>query len=313
MATSAKAKLRTLRFQLAVKPHRDVLYQYLEEKRNSLIQEAVLVTLYRKWSSRPPYGLVEIGIATYDRRSVNCGFSCPPGPHAKDLLREVWSMHLRIRSNAHLPSADACPDTFHFGTSVFVSHEEALDLLYQVWHQPIDEMNLEKGYRPIICLTFGNNDGLGKVRYTDLNFVPMNMDTTIAVLDAQNIAVQSKITSKADAPIEYILPIFTMTPCDVGNAGNAATYITIIAFISVLRDQLYGAESNPRAKPGQKGVSASNCEHMAAKCSNTDLECDKCLNSMAKWRQENAKTHREGMCVFRRFIATMSKPSQEGD
>jgi hypothetical protein len=84
----------------------------------------------------------------------------------------------------------------------------------------------------------------------------MNMDTTVAVLDAQIIAVQAKITSKQDAPIEYILPIFKITPFHVGNAGNAATYITIIAFLSVLRDQLYGAESNPRAKPGQTGISA---------------------------------------------------------
>jgi hypothetical protein len=245
------------------------------------------------------------------------------------MLRQLWSRHLCIRANAHLPAADWNPDAFHFGTSVFVSYDEALDPLYQVFHQRIEEARPEQGFRPIICLTYGNNDGLGKARHAEFNFVPMTMDTTIAVLDAQNIAVQAKVTSKQDAPIGHILPIFKITPFHVGNAGNAATYITIIAFLSVLRDQLYGAESNPRAKPGQKGISASKsansvmqwlmerptppppfgittyccrCRsyiHMVVECPNMDIVCNKCLQSKAIWRQENAGTHREKMCVFR--------------
>ncbi|KAH7074149.1 hypothetical protein FB567DRAFT_453389 [Paraphoma chrysanthemicola] len=329
MATSTTAKLQNMRDKLSVKPHREILQSYLHQNKDLLLREAVLVTLYRKWSARPLYGLVEIGIATYDRLRVNCGAPCPPGPHAEDLLRQIWSIHLRIRSHAHLPVADASSDAFHFGTSVFVSHEEAQDLLHQVFHQLIDETRPDQGYRPIICLTFGNNDGLAKVRHADFNFMPMNINTTIAVLDAQNIAIQARITSKVDAPIEYILPIFMIKPLHVGNAGNAATYITIIAFLSILRDQIYGAETNPRAKPGQKGISASKpadsvmqwlmerptpappfgvttyccrCSslvHMAEECPNTDLVCSKCMDSMANWRQENATTHRDGMCVFR--------------
>jgi hypothetical protein len=199
----------------------------------------------------------EIGITTYSRQQVNYGLPCPPGPHAEDLLEHVWSMHLRMRSHAHLPSIDASPDAFHFGYSIFATHDEALDLLQQIWHQPMYATRLDRGYRPIICLAYGNNDMLGKVRNADFNFEPARLDTTVAVINAQDIAVQAKITSSKDASIEYILPIFKITPFDVGNAGNAATYITIIAFLSVLRDDVYGAETNPRAKPGQRGISAA--------------------------------------------------------
>ncbi|KAH7381246.1 hypothetical protein DE146DRAFT_772763 [Phaeosphaeria sp. MPI-PUGE-AT-0046c] len=320
---STTARLSNLRRLLAARQQQEALRLYLHSKQNNLLQQAVLVTLYRKWSSRPPYGLTEIGIATYDRQQVNCGFPCPPGPHAEDLLQNVWSIHLRLRSHAHLPSDNASPDAFHFGSSVFVTHQEATDLLHQIWHQPIDSMNLDRGYRPVICLSYGDNDSIGKIRVSDIEF------TNIAILNAQDIAVQAKITSSVNATIDYVLSIFKITAFDVGNAGNAATYIATIAFLSVLRDDLYGAESNPRAKPGQSGISSSKsaqsvmqwlmerptpappfgvtmycsrCSsyiHSTAECPNTDLVCVKCLASKAQWRQENAATHREAFCVFR--------------
>jgi hypothetical protein len=243
MLASTPGKLSNLRKLLAAKSHQETLRLYLHQKQNNLFREAILVTLQRMWSTSPPYGLTEIGIATYSRAQVNCGFPCPPGAHAEDLLTHVWSIHLRLRSHAHLPATNAIPEAFHFGISVFATHIEALDLLYQIWHQPMDEASPEKGYRPVVCMVYGDNDALGKVRITDLNFVPAKMDTTIAVINTQNIAVQAKITSSSDATIEYILPIFKIEPIDVSNAGNAATYITIIGLLSVLRDDIYGVQS----------------------------------------------------------------------
>ncbi|KAF1912173.1 hypothetical protein BDU57DRAFT_564862 [Ampelomyces quisqualis] len=322
-------KMNNLRSLLASKPQKEVLRLYLYQRHDNLFKQAILVTFYRKWSERPPYGLTEIGITTYDRQQVNSGFPCPPGPHAEDLLAHVWSIHLRLRSNAHLPSTDASPCAFHFGSSVFVTHSEAAQLLHQVWHQPIDAMDLSKGDRPIICLSYGDNDALGRVRTGDVDFTPNKIATTIAVLNAQDIAIQARITSSKSATIDYILPIFKITPYHVSNAGNAATYITVLAFLSVLRDEIYGAESNPRAKPGRWGISStkpaqnvmqwlmerptpappfgvttycSRCSsfvHSAWECPNTDFVCTKCSASQAKWRQENAATHMEGLCVFR--------------
>jgi hypothetical protein len=329
MSAATPVKLNNLRKLLAAKSHQEALRLYLHQKQDSLFKEAVLVTLHCKWSARPPYSLTEIGIATYSRRQVNCGFPCPPGAHAEDLLAHVWSIHLRLRSQAYLPATDTNPEAFHFGISVFATHIEALDLLYQIWHQPMDDSSPDKGYRPVVCLTYGDNEALGKIRNTGFNFVPAKMDTTVAVINAQNIAVQAKITGSNDATIGYILPIFKIKPIDVGNAGNAATYITIIALLSVLRDDIYGAVSNPRAKPGQKGISATkpaqsvmqwlmerptpappfgvatycwrcnSLDHMALKCPYEDLGCGKCLASKAEWRNENANTHVEGLCVFK--------------
>jgi hypothetical protein len=322
-------KVNNLRSLLASKPQKEVFRLYLYQNRDNLFKEAVLVTFYRKWSEHPPYGLTEIGITTYDRQQVNCGLPCPPGPHAEDLLAHVWSIHLLLRSNAHLPSAGSNPDAFHFGSSVFATQPEAVQLLHQIWHQPMDSADLDKGYRPIICLSFGDNEALGRIRASDIAFTPDKIETTVAVLNAQDIAVQAKITRSSSAAIDYLLPIFRIKPYHAGNAGNAATYITVLAFLSVLRDELYGAESNVRARPGQWGISAtkpaqsvmqwlmerptpappfgvttycSRCSsfvHSVWECPNTDFVCTKCSASQAKWRQENAATHMEGLCVFR--------------
>jgi hypothetical protein len=330
MPLCTQVKLNNLRSLLAAKPQQEVLRLYLCQNQDNLLKEAVIVTIFRKWSARPPYCLTEMGINTYERQQVNCGIPCSPSPHGENLLAHMWSLHLRIRSHAHLPSPNGDPDAFHFGCSVFVTHEDAMDLLHQIWHQPIDLTNAEKGCRAVICLSYGNNDGLSKIRNVDFDFVPANMRTTIASLDAQNIAVQAKITSKSNATIDYLLSIFKITSFDVDNTGNAATYITVLAFLSVLRFELYRSETNPRAKPGQKGVSSlkpaqsvmqwlmerptpappfgvttycSRCSsfiHIAVECPNTDLVCSKCLASKTKWRQENAVTHKEGLCIFRR-------------
>jgi hypothetical protein len=136
--------------------------------------------------------------------------------------------------------------------------DEALELLRQIWHQPLDPMEPDLGYRPVICLSFGDNEGIARVRRADFEFFPANITTTIAVINAQEIAVQVKITSSADATLDYLLAISRITPFDTGNGGNAAIYSTILAFLSVLREEIYGDRiSNPRTKPGEKGLSVS--------------------------------------------------------
>jgi hypothetical protein len=328
MASATGAKLRNLRKFLSSKSHYDTILIYLCQNHDNLLKESIIVTLYRNWSHLPPYGLTEIGIAAYCRQQVNNGLPFLPGPHAEGMLKQLWSMHIRMRSNAHLPSANGHIDAFHFGTSVFATHDEAMDLLQQMWHQPIDTERPDKGCRPVVFLSFGDNDALSKIRNTEFDFVPYNIDTTVAVLNVQDIAVQAKITRSNDATIDYLAPIFKLTPFHVENAGNAATYTTIIAFLSVLRQEIYGSEQNPRARPGMYGVSAeksaqsvmqwlmerptpappfgvttycwrcSSFLHMASECPNTDFICRKCLASKAKWRQENANTHMEGLCIF---------------
>ncbi|KAF2825440.1 hypothetical protein CC86DRAFT_419477 [Ophiobolus disseminans] len=285
---------------LSAKHQQGILHHYLYQNQDDVPKEAVLVTLHRKWSNQPPYVLTEIGISTYTRQHLNCGFPCPPGPHAEGLLHNVWCMHLRICRSPHLPSTDASPDAFlysichfHFGTSVFVTEIEAQDWLYTFLYQQIDEVRPEKGYRPVICITYGENDALGKIRKADLDFVPINMDTTIAMVNAQDIAVQANITRHHNATIEYVLPIFKITPFHVGNAGNAAMYATIIAFLSVLRHNLYHSEDNPRAKPGQKSISSTKTATSATQGLmehptpvppfGVTTYCGKSLHSMPLW------------------------------
>jgi hypothetical protein len=150
------------------------------------------------------------------------------------------------------------PDKFHFGGTVFVTPDEALAMLHNIWHQPIDEAQPELGCRPIIYLSFGDNDGLSKLRRDSFDFVPSQINTTIAVMDAQVIAAQVSITRDQHAPIDYLLKQFGITLHDRENTGNAAAYTTIVAMLSALRADLYhDPSSNPKGRPGQRGKSSS--------------------------------------------------------
>ncbi|KAF1850253.1 uncharacterized protein K460DRAFT_350331 [Cucurbitaria berberidis CBS 394.84] len=328
MAASTPAKLKSLRATLAAKTHQEVLRMYIQKHEVGLLKHAFLVTVYRKWSANPPYHLTELGITTYDRQRVNNGQPVLAGPHAEYLLKHVWCLHLRIRSHAHLPSTGDA-NAYHFGTTTFVSQEEALHMLHEIWHQPMDEADPDKGLRPIVYMSFGDNDGMGKMRKTAFDFDPSSMSTTVAILDAQNIPVQAKITRSQTAPFEYLLQQFKIQAFDFDNGGNAAMYATVIAILSALRNELYGSLDNPRAKAGQKGQSSSksaqsviqwlmewptpappigvsmycwrcgSAEHSFTECPNSDLECSKCMNSPHTWRKENASTHTEGLCIFR--------------
>lgn len=329
MSVSTPTKLKALRDVLATKPQKDILRIYLKNQDVGLLEHAVLVTLYRKWSAYPPYCLTEIGITTYDRSSVNDGKPSMAGPHAENLLRQVWSLHLIIRSHAHLESATDNLLAFHFGTTVFVSREEALDLLHQIWHQPMDEKDSSKGFRPIVYMSFGSNDSIAKTRKTRFDFQPASIDTTVAVLDAQLIPAQAKMTRDFTAPFPYLLKQFRITSFHPENSGNAAMYATIVAILSVLRFELYAATVNSVGKPGRTGQSSSKdaqevvkslmdwptpapplgmevycwkCgsgQHGFSECPNEDLTCSRCEVSAHMWRRENASTHMEGTCAFR--------------
>lgn len=129
MSVSTPGKLESLRNVLSKSPDRDVLHKYLQRSNTGLLRDAVLVTLHRKWSATPPHRLTELGITTYDRASTNQGQPIA-GPHAEDLLRQVWSLHLVIRSTAHLdstPTGRGCITTRDYplrrGTN-FICHGE---------------------------------------------------------------------------------------------------------------------------------------------------------------------------------------------
>ncbi|KAI4950171.1 hypothetical protein J4E91_004827 [Alternaria rosae] len=248
MSKSTSSKLASLRGVFAQLSDKDVLHKYLGKSTTApgLLREAVLVVLHCRWSSNPPYRLTELGITTQPTTA---------GPHAEDLLRQIWCLHLVIRSTAHLDSTDTGLDPFHFGITVYVSQDEALFLLQQIWHQPMDEQNEDSGYRPIIYMSFGSNRSISKVRKTAFDFDPFLLDNTVASLDAQIIPQQSMITRHADADFAYLLKQFNVPVYHSDNGGNAAIYATIIAILSTLRFELYGSLQNAKAKSGQVEVS----------------------------------------------------------
>ncbi|KAF1962709.1 hypothetical protein CC80DRAFT_460982 [Byssothecium circinans] len=333
---STRQRLVALRHIVGTSTPTTVLRSYLNgdplkglsKSQNALFKDAVLVTVYRKWLAFPPNSLLDIGITTFDRRKLDEGVDKYAGAHAENFFRHVWFLHLRIRERAHLPQGDADPDRFHFGSTVFTTQEEARGLLHDVWHQPVDEENAGLGNRPIIYISFGNNDGYATMR-RDLDFDLSSANTTIAVMNAQSIAHQANITRSQDASIDYLLKPFKITPHDPANSGNAAAYITIIVFLSVLRMDLYHQiVENPKGKPGRYGQSKSkparhvinalmlrptpappfghqtycsacgSCEHIRPSCDDVFVACMRCARSKQSWRRENAESHLEELCAF---------------
>ncbi|KAF2849586.1 hypothetical protein T440DRAFT_533789 [Plenodomus tracheiphilus IPT5] len=325
MATQSTKKMNNLRKLLSSKPDIDILRMFVNGS-NNLFDGAVLVTVHRVWSIHPPYDLTELGITTYDGNQGGRDYLVSPGPHAESIFDRVWSLHFRIRRQTHLPTATGEASIFHFGTTVFVTKEEVLDLLQQIWHQPSAEAD---GMRPVIYMHFGSNDGIGKMRKAQFDFDPTRFPTTIAVLDAQNIPAQAKITRHNDAPLRYLLPQFKIKPYNEDNAGNAAMYTTVVAILSSLRQELYASPETPRAVAGQKGMSISKSAtsviqwlmerptppppfgitvycwrcgstiHEFSECPNNDLSCGKCEKSPLDCRKANAGSHIDGLCTFR--------------
>lgn len=329
MSVSTSAKLSNLRELLAAKPDQEVLRMYLTKADTTLLKHAVLVTMQRKWSANPPYRLTEIGMAIYDRLKVNDGQPTTTGPHAENILNQVWSLHLVIREHAHLDSTLTGLAPFDFGTTVYTSKEEAMSMLQDIWNQRMDETKEVAGLRPVIYMTFDNNDSVSKTRRVDFDFDAAAMDTTVAILDAQIIPQQSKITRHTNATFEYLLSQFKISGIQPDNAGNAAMYAAVIAILSALRLEIYSSVLNKVAKPGRTGQSSSKSAqsvikslverptpappygvtvycwrcgsgmHAFVECPNTDISCNRCEQAMHQWRRENAGTHIGAMCAFR--------------
>ncbi|KAI0572921.1 hypothetical protein Alg215_09500 [Pyrenophora tritici-repentis] len=257
MTPFTTAKLLSLRASLSAHPDQEVLRSYFKGSSSNPLSSAVLVTLHRKWTTHPPYRLLSLGITTYTRTSTHDTPPPTPGPHAENLLRELWCLHLVIRPTAHIDSSAATgPPPFHFGTTIYVTLAEALDMLHAIWHQPVDEDNFKAGFKPIVYMAFGSNDAVGKIRRPAFDFDPSGFDTTVATLDAQIIPQQAKITRHADANLNYLLAQFKLKLFDEENAGNAAVYTTAVAVLSSLRMELYQDTKNKVAKPGRTGVSS---------------------------------------------------------
>ena len=240
-------------------------------------------------------------------------------------------MHALLEEYAHLPDTIDGPHDFYFGTSVFASKEDVKDFLTQIWQQPIDEEKPELGFRPVICLHYSNGSGsMLASMWKEIEFDPGKMDTTIAMLDGQVIAQQANVTSNQYAEIDYILQQFYVSPHGLGHAGNTAAYVIIAAILSTLRRELYHSAENVKSKAGRHGQSASvaaqviinglmerptpvppcgvevycyRCgsnAHYFHECPNTDFTCSNCQNSPVPWKRENAASHKEGLCIFRR-------------
>jgi len=326
---SSPRELNRLRVLLGPISNKAVLESFFKGSwKHYLPRDAFLVTINRTWLQYPPYNLTEIGIATYDKRQVASWKDCPPGPHAEDMLKHVWFMHLRIMPHAHLPTPHHEGDAFDFGTSVFVTLEEAHDMLGAIWNQYMDDERPDLGLRPIIYMSFADNDSLNKMR-KHFDFDPEKVGTTVATLDAQTVAEQSRIPRQDCEHVEDIMRYFNIEMRSPDNSGNAAAYIAIAAFLSTLRGDLYQHVDNPDALPGQWGQSFSKSAqdvvdhlieyptgeppfgitmycwrcgsrgHMYDKCPETDFICSKCTKSDQGWRRANAGTHKEGLCIFR--------------
>lgn len=268
----------------------------------------------------------------FDRESVTkmVADDSLAGPHAQNYLETTWFMHTRLQEYAHLPASTADPDAFHFGTSVFASKEELKYFLTQIWQQPIDDEKPELGFRPIVCLEYGNGSGsVSAAMWKEIGFDPAKMDNTIAMLDGQVIAEQAKITRNQFATIDYLLAQFQISPHACDHAGNTAAYVIIVAMLCALRKHLYQSTQNEKSKPGQHGQSTSvaaqvvvnrlmerptpapptgveiychRCgshEHKFRQCINTDFICNGCLLSPVSWKRDNAASHKEGLCIFR--------------
>lgn len=166
-----------------------------------------------------------------------------PTVHAENILSGMRIAHARIMPNAHLLSRNTDadnPEVFHFGTTRFITSDEAKEILINTFVRPRQSDDGSVAHQPIILI--GNavqnllshiNDSLG----IDL----LHLGTIFKAIDTQALA-KDAFTHGPRGPnisLGHLLEYFKIRMPNLYNAGNEAVGALLAAVLTSLRDDIY--------------------------------------------------------------------------
>jgi hypothetical protein len=304
---------------------------------NSL-SEAAIVSLNLEWWEKEPHPTTEIGIAELHPVEQL------PTTHAENILTEITVAHARIAENSHLLNrfhGAGKPDEFHFGTTKYVTMQEARQILVDTFCRlPADR----KGkMQPMILLAHGADGKFNHIK-EKMGFDVLGLSTVVKVLDTQRLAQQAGISGPKGPTIslEHLVDHFNINNHNLHTAGNDAAYTMITAVLASLKNHIYGQHlakafdpppeianglhiaevinkvmwvnrKNPPPSWGQLEYCSrcSGSDHLRNNCY-AKVACEICKNSENPKVARAFKTHMTEKCLYHHYLPLpAAKPDQK--
>lgn len=256
--------------------------------------------------------MTEIELACFDSQSVR-PFAGAHGPHAESILNKVHFYHLRMIEHAHRVNRLHCkgkPENNRFGSTRFLTSDEAMNMLTELFTWLIDPNRPELGHCPIIFLGHAIRNE-SEMLDVSIGFNPQSFSNVVATNDTQAIADEVNIRDRdprISLPILYKHVGFEY--CDGHTAVNDAAYTLFAAMLMVM----HGFLPEPPTKSTQQvvneieqGSKESDCyyvilkyctrcgsrKHLRTTC-HVKVFCETCR---AAGRLNAATTHRTHLCA----------------
>jgi hypothetical protein len=199
----------------------------------TILNEAAVMCLDAEWWSREPKPRTEIGVSELVLKGV------VPDAHAENILISIQSAHARVMQHAHLRNtfhSAEDPENFHFGTTKFVTMEEAKQVLINTFVRP----NATGALQPVVLIGHAVENEFEHLQQAfgiDLR----SYGTIVKVIDTQQMASEAGIIGPKGPYIGLrdLLAYFNIHIDNLHTAGNDAASTLMAAVLLALKDSIY--------------------------------------------------------------------------
>jgi hypothetical protein len=283
------------------------------------LNQAAVVCLDMEWWYKEPRPITELGIAELMVKGE------APDVHAENILTGIQVAHARVTPHAHLRNNfknAGDPEKFDFGTSKFVSEDEAEQVLINTF---VRTRPSDGSLQPIILVGHAVENEFQEIQrafQVDLR----SYGTVVKVIDTQVMAKEANILGPKGPNIGLrdLLAYYNIHIKNLHTAGNDAAGTLFAAVLTALRDGLYPTR-NERLPATVQGrmmqdvvdrvmaigkelpsppwgteVFCSRCDrdnHFRAKCY-AKVSCTICAGSGVVLLFKNRKTHNTSKCLY---------------
>ncbi|KAH3945226.1 hypothetical protein HBI56_055370 [Parastagonospora nodorum] len=286
----------------------------------SVLNEAAVVCLDIEWWQHQPKPTTELGIAELLAKGML------PTAHAENILTGIQVAHARIMPHAHLLNTfkgSGDPEIFHFGTTKFVTAEEAKQVVIDTFVRPRLGGDEVGSLQPIILIGHAVENEFEHIQRAfgvDLR----SYGTVVKVIDTQAMATKAGIAGPKGPNIGLrdLLTYFNVHIDNLHTAGNDAAGTLMAAVLLALKDGLYPVGKPPAVVKGRNiqevvesvvsiGKSypppAWGREHFCTRCQRENhhrpdcfatVSCSICRDSGVVRLYNAHRTHMTANCLF---------------
>ncbi|KAH6882030.1 hypothetical protein BKA58DRAFT_416087 [Alternaria rosae] len=162
-----------------------------------LAAHTIVVTMDCEKHKKSPRVLTEYELHMFSREEMVPVLE-NPGIHGENVLRNVYYYHIRIRENAPHINRRFCrgnPEENYFGSTCFLTKEEAKDFLTDELSWLIDEHDQDGPRCPVIFLSHSVENDLQMLQQ-ELSIDPTFASNVVAIIDTQKIANEQGIRGR---------------------------------------------------------------------------------------------------------------------